>query len=190
MKASALKLRWVAALCAALLPLGRAAAQDADGSPFLPVAGAGGGPGGAAAAAANEPLELHGIMATPDGLRFCIFDAAKKTSKWVGLNDAGAGVPYLVKSADPDHDTVSVSSDGRLLTLTLRRPKVETSQPLAQPGGLPPGVSVVLNPSAADEQRRLQMIAAEVRRRRLLRQQADRQADQQLGGPPGPRNIR
>jgi hypothetical protein len=155
---------------------GRAWAQDADGSPFLPNPAAGGG----GAAAENEPLELHGIMPTADGLRFCIFDAAKKTSRWVGLNDTGGGAPFVVKSADPDRDMVTVLNGGRLMTLSLRKPKVQ-SFAAGNPailGALPPGVSTVLNPTPADEQRRLQAIAAEVRRRRLAREAADRM-DQQ-----------
>jgi len=187
MKASALHSLRIAALCLGLVPAARVAAQEADSSPFLPAAGSAGA-GGAGAAAANEPLELHGIIATADGLRFCIFNVTKKTSKWVGLDETGSGDGYVVKSADPDHETVSVASDGRLLTLSLRRAKVEAAE--ASPGGLPPGVSVVLNPTAADEQRRLQMIAAEVRRRRLLREQADRMADRQLGPGGDRREIR
>ena len=116
MDARLTRLRWVASLCLGLLPLARTTAQEADSSPFLPTPG--GAAGGAAAAAENEPLELHGIMPAPDGgLRFCIFDAAKKTSRWVGLNETGGDAKFVVKSADPERDTVSVLSDGRLLTL-------------------------------------------------------------------------
>ncbi len=114
-------------------------------------------------------------MPTPDGaLRFCIYDAVKKTSKWVALNEAVSGDRFVVKSANPDSDTVSVLSGGRLMTLALRKPKVDAVNLVNLGGGLPAGVSVVLNPTAADEQRRLQAIAQEVRRRRLLREQADR----------------
>jgi hypothetical protein len=169
MKACLRHRSWIAALCLGLLQIVRAGAQDADGSPFLPSPAA-----GASAAAENQSLELHGIMPTSDGVRFCIYDSVKKTSKWVGLNDAGAGDAFVVKSADPNADTVSVLSGGRLMTLVMRKPKVDSSFVANFGAGLPPGVSVVLNPTAADEQRRLQAIAQEVRRRRLLREQADR----------------
>jgi len=170
--------RWLAALGLGLLPVARSGAQDADSSPFLPVAG----PGAPGAVAENEPLELHGIMSTSDGLRVCIYNVATKTSKWVGLNESGLDNKFVVKSADPDHDTASVLSDGRLLTLSLRKAKVEASTAGGWNGSnLPPGVSVVLNPTAADEQRRLQAIADEVRRRRLAREQNDRLSDQSGG---------
>jgi hypothetical protein len=177
MKVRARHCRWAAALLFGIALVARAGAQDADSSPFLPNPAAGGAAG---AAAENEPLELHGIMPTADGLRFCIFDAAKKTSRWVGLNDAAGGAPYVVKSADPDRDTVTVLNGGRLMTLSLRKPKVQ-SFAAGNPailGALPPGVSTVLNPTPADEQRRLQAIAAEVRRRRLAREAADRMEQQ------------
>ncbi len=177
MKVRARYCRWAAALLFGLILAGRAGAQEADSSPFLPNPAAGGAGG---AAAENEPLELHGIMPTADGLRFCIFDAAKKTSKWVGLNDASGGDSFTVRSADTDRDTVTVMNGGRLMTLSLRKPKVESfaaGNPV-QLGALPAGVSTVLNPTPADEQRRLQAIAAEVRRRRLARENADRMEQQ------------
>jgi len=175
MKAFRCHRRWIVAACLGVLPA-CAVAQLSDSSPFAPT----GAPGGPGAAAENEPLELHGIMATPDGLRFCIYDAAKRTSRWVGLNESGNGTRFVVKSADPDRDTVSIQSDGRIMTLALQKAKVASSGPLpiwGLGGGGLPG-NVVLNPSPADDQRRLQAVAEEVRRRRLLRERADQQAGQ------------
>jgi hypothetical protein len=177
MQARAFHFHWVATFCLGFLLAARLGAQDADSSPFLPAAG----PGAPGAAAENEPLELHGIMSTQDGLRVCIYNVATKTSKWVGLNEGGMDNHFVVKSADPDRDTVSVLSDGRVLTLSLRKAKVDSFNGGYSNGGLPPGVSVVLNPTAADEQRRLQAIADEVRRRRLAREQNDRLMDQSGG---------
>jgi hypothetical protein len=68
----------------------------------------------------------------------------------------------------------------------MRAVKVASSGQAATPAPLPgpsmPGVptpvtqSVVVNPTAADEQRRLEAVATEVRRRRALREQASIQA--------------
>ena len=183
MKASRCHCCWIVAACLGLLPAARAGAQLSDSSPFAPTAAS----GTAGAAAENEPLELRGIAATPEGLRICIYDAAKKTSKWVGLNESGDGGRYVVKSADPERDTVLVQSDGRIMTLALRKAKVASAGPAgAWTGGLPP--TVVLNPTPEDNQRRLQAVADEVRRRRLERERADRQAGQPGGFPSGANN--
>ena len=171
---------WLVAACLGFLPAARAGAQLSDSSPFAPT----NTPGSPGASAENEPLELRGIMATPDGLRFCIYDSAKKSSRWVGLNESSDGARYVVKSADPDRETVSVQSDGRIMTLALRKPKVASAGPAgAWSGGLPP--TVVLNPTPEDNQRRLQAVADEVRRRRLARERADQQAGQPGGYAPG-----
>lgn len=172
-----------------MAPIGALRAQLADKSPFLPAAGAAVSP----VAADNNSVELRGIMSTAEGTRFCIYDATKKTSQWVGLNEDG---PIVVKSADSEHDTVSVVKDGRQMTLALRTPKVAAGtnipQPQPQPAFSPPApaggfapapalTNVVLKPTPEDEQRRLQAIADEVRRRRLLREQGQ----QQQPGAPG-----
>jgi hypothetical protein len=173
---------WIVAACLALMPVLRAGAQLSDSSPFAPTGTA----GVAGAQAENEPLELRGIMAAPDGLRVCIYDAARKTSKWVRLNETADGTRFVVKSADPDLETASVQSDGRVMTLALRKAKVESSGPAT---GYQAGVSylgpVALNPTPADDQRRLQAVQAEVRRRRLAREAADRLEDQRNGRSQG-----
>jgi hypothetical protein len=76
-----------------------------------------------------------------------------------------------------------VNQDGRRLKLALREAKVAVgvvpSVPVPSvaggPGGQPPSMGIVpnavLRPTPEDEQKRLQDIAEEVRRRRLLREQ-------------------
>lgn len=178
-------LRHVSRLAAgSLLVLGlRAAAADDPlnvANPFMPPASAGGG--AAAKPTADTPIELRGVMQAGDATMFSIYDPSRKTSTWVRLGETGRD--FVVRRYDDRNDTVNVDYQGRTVTLALRTAKVASSPgnvaPLvAAPPPPPAGNPVVLNPSPADEQRRLEAIAAEVNRRRQLRQQAIRQQMQQ-----------
>lgn len=158
---------------------GTGRAQLAASSPFMPA-----GTAGATTVTEGAPIELRGVMETRSGMSFCIFDPAKKSSAWVGLNEKDHD--FTVKSYDATNETVTVDHGGRVLTLAMRAVKVASSGQAAAPAPLPaPGMpmvptpvtqSVVVNPSAADEARRLEAVATEVRRRRALREQASIQA--------------
>jgi hypothetical protein len=157
-------------------------------SPFLPPdapAVAGG-----ANVAQPAPIEFRGVVVMGGRQRFNFFDPARKQSAWVGLAESGG--PYRVTAYDEGRETVTVEVEGRVLSLALEKAKIGSAPPpasvpmvggatagaaaLAAPS---PGVApVVLNPTPADEARRLEAIAAEVRRRRALRQQ-------QPAMPPG-----
>jgi hypothetical protein len=157
-------------------------------SPFLPPAAP-----TDSAPTADATLELRGIMAAGEGYMFSIYDSTNKSSVWSRLNETGH--PFVVKSHDESRDSVTVEHQGRTLTLALRTAKVAAA-PLHQPQQAQPapgqnapqpiGGPVVLNPSPADEQRRLEAIAAEVNRRRMIRQQA-LQASRQAGPQNQPR---
>ena len=169
-----------------LFPLGvflllglRAGAQAGDTSPFV-APSAGGAPG---QPGDGSSYELRGIVSAGENHEYCIFDPARKASQWVGLNEPGH--PFMIKTADPAHDTVALlTADGRLLTLTLRESKVVQGFSPTPAIGMAPGApqsalaaaNMILNPTPEDNQRRLQSIADEVRRRRLLREEAARQA--------------
>jgi hypothetical protein len=126
----------------------------------------------------NSPLELHGILATPDGYKFNLCDPSGHINVWIGLN--AAGQPFVVRTHDVAHSRVTVEYQGRQITLSLAQPKITPmamqqqimpmSQQMMQPGGVGP----------ADESQRLQRIAEEIRRRRALR--ASMQSQQ---FPPG-----
>jgi hypothetical protein len=139
----------------------------------------------------DATLELRGIMASGDSYMFSIYDSTHKSSSWTRLNENGHA--FVVRSHDTTRDSVTVDYQGRTLTLALKTAKVASApvtvpqppqQPVAAPapGPQPIGGPVVLNPSPADEQRRLEAIAAEVNRRRMIRQQA-LQASRQANGP-------
>src|SRR4029077_19903607 len=70
----------LAAAGLSLLPLARASAQLVDTSPFM-------APGGAGPNGGTDPnaLELRGIMSTPEGTRYCIYDPVKKAGAWAGV---------------------------------------------------------------------------------------------------------
>lgn len=163
-----------------------AADAAASRSPFLPPAAA----QASTAPTQDTPLELRGVMAVGDSYMFSIYDPTRHSSTWTGLNDTSH--EFIVRSYDAERDAVTVDFQGRSLTLALKTAKV-ASAPVVTPQPTPPqagapqpvGGPVVLNPTPADEQRRLEAIAAEVNRRRMIRQQA-LQASRQAAGRPAP----
>ena len=169
----------------------RLAAQVASKSPFLPAAG----PAAATAATAGAPLEFRAYMDVGGGMQYRLYDPAKKAGVWIRLNERNAEFEVLAKQHDEGQKTLTIEHQGRPLTLALRESKVVSAGSAAQmvpppqvapppPTNVSPAVtqSVVLNPTPADEQRRLEAVAAEVARRRALREQATQQINQ--GTPP------
>ncbi len=152
-------------LLAALGEPGARCADLAPASPFLPanMAGTPGQPGGP-----SGPVELRGMMATSQGIACCIYDTAKKTSVWVRVNETGND--FVVKAADPANDSATVDFQGRNMHLAMRASKVVSAG--AAPSGGPAFAGAPQLPSPADEQKRLDAVAAEVRRRRLEREKA------------------
>jgi hypothetical protein len=169
------------------------AAQVAAKSPFMPVAGAAAGSPTAAA-----PLEFRAYMDVGGGLQFRLFDPAKKAGVWVKLNERNAEFEVIAKQHDDAQKTLVVEHQGRTLTLAMRESKVVSAGsagqmapptvPMPQPANVAPAVTqtVVLNPTPADEAKRLEAVAAEVARRRALREQASQQAGQGAMPAPGP----
>jgi hypothetical protein len=89
-------------------------------------------------------LELRGIMSTPDGFQYCIFDSEKKSSVWVSPDDGGN--PFLVKSGNPARDEVTLEVSGRLMTLRLREAKVASAP--VELAALPPAAAGLRTPAA------------------------------------------
>ena len=185
-------IRWAVLSAAALLaPLGALRAELAASSPFLP---AGAAASAGAAAAAADPIELRGIMALPDGFAYCIYDAAKKTSSWVGLNETGN--EFVVKSADPANESVMVTLQGRDIHLSLKESKVVSTGAGSAGTPVAPTAPETLGPlrkgqGQGDEQKRLDAVANEVRRRRQEREKAAQNGTPGIPGaplPPAPAN--
>ncbi len=203
LRAPSIRLVALAALAGGV-PAG-AAAQVAAKSPFLPPAGAA---PAAAAAATDAPIEFRGLMDMGGGVQFRLYEPAKKRGTWVKLNERDAEFEVVAKQHDAAAETLTVEHKGRTLTLAMRKPKVVSAGSVAQMLPPPPATAmpappsanvmpavtqtVVLNPTPADEQRRLEAVAAEVARRRALREQATQQLHQgapasQMMTPPGVR---
>ena len=185
----------VSPLCFGLAALALAApgrAQLASKSPFMPPQGATNAP------TSSAPLQFAGYMDTRDGRIFRIHDPAKKASTWIKLNEKHPDFDVLVKQHDDSQNTLVVEHQGKTLTLAQRQPKIvsggSAGQALPPPppspvaSNVPPAVTqaVVLNPTPADEQRRLEAVAAEVARRRALREQATQQGGQTPQVAPQP----
>ena len=173
-------------------------AQLATNSPFLPPQSAAPPP-----AAQNAPLEFRGFIQTGDGVHYRVHDPARKVGTWAKIEEREPNLGVLVKGYDAERKVLTVEHEGRTLTLPERESKVVSSgsagQVIPSPAfpvpapNVAPGVqqSVVVNPTPADEQRRLEAVAAEVARRRALREQAAQQmnATNAVGIPRPPPPI-
>jgi hypothetical protein len=160
-------------------------------SPFLPPNGS----VDAGATSINSPLELHGILSTPEGYKFNLCDQSGHINVWIGLN--GAGQPFVVRSQDVAHNRVTVEYQGRELTLSLAQAKItpmymQPTMPMPMPmpqqpqmmGQLPMQQGMV-NGGPEDGRRRLERIAEEIRRRRAMRAGMQPQFPQGGGQVPG-----
>jgi hypothetical protein len=173
-----------------------ARAELAASSPFLPPKAP-----NSTAPTAGAPLEYGGYLDTPTGERlYRIKDPARKTSEWVKLNERSPGLDLTAKQYDDGQNTLVVEFQGRTLTLAERESKIISSGnlppvPVPSPNAanqMPAAVTqaVVVNPTPADEQRRLEAVATEVARRRALREQSAQQINQVPPPPVAPANQR
>lgn len=116
-------------------------------------------------------VEFRGMIATKEGVLFGLYDRAKNIGAWVGQDDKNSD--FDVSAYDPANDLVTVSYQGQSFTLPLSSSKIGAAAPSALPvmntnNGNNPNVQA----QADGNRRRLESVAAEVRRRRALRQSA------------------
>lgn len=145
-------------------------------SPFLPASGA----SRAAAAGEGGPLEFRSVVFERGQFVFSIYDQASKQSKWIKL---GPGeTPFIARSYDREHDTLSLDYQGRSQVLKLQAGHIASQPPAgsapapaplpsAQEAGRPnqtPNNPTAKPPAnlAPAESQRLQTLADEMRRRR------------------------
>ncbi len=136
-------------------------------SPFAP-AGTPGQPGAA------TPLEFRGVFMDQDEYFFSVYNPATKASVWVGLNEAGQ--EFFVRSYDEAAQSIVADFKGRSVTLSLSKaPAVAVAAP-APPVAVGPAAPGPAQAAAvardSNEAKRLADLAAEIRRRRAMRQQA------------------
>ncbi|MEN9663303.1 MAG: hypothetical protein RL324_2252 [Verrucomicrobiota bacterium] len=153
-------------------------------SPFLPPNGA---PAAAASALDTGGIELRGVLPTPVGPLFSIYNTSRRMSSFVGLNEtgtwgSGAGGTFVVRNYKQvgDQDQVTVEYQGRTSTLMAKKSKVAVppragaTLSIAATGSSPALTQAVsLNPTPETEAARLQATVDEIARRRDARAQAD-----------------
>lgn len=177
----------------ALAGLGLGAGVRAQGgSPFMPPST----PAPAAPVAENSAVVFAGVIGTGADARFCLVIPDRRQVAWVHAGEEGH--PFVVQGYNAEQETVTVNYGGRVMTLKLQAAKIAAAPANGNGGasGAPAGANpltatVVPNPTPADEQRRLEAVAAEVRRRRALRAAAQQQGGQQAqpsGQPAQPQN--
>jgi hypothetical protein len=156
------------------LTVGRARAQLTTSSPFLPVKST-----DAATPTSGAPLEFRAVTDMGNGLNFRVIDMGpKRNGTWARLNERDPDLGVIAKQYDAANEMLTVEYQGRTLTLPLHQAKVTSSgtAPNIPLGGIPmpAGIQpvVALNTTPAQEQQRLEAVAAEVARRRQLREQA------------------
>lgn len=121
-------------------------------------------------------VEFRGMISTKEGRLYGLYDRTKNLGAWVREEQAGAD--FKVRSYDEGKDLVTVEYQGQQFTLPLSLAKIGAAAPSAVPvintaAPVPGGARVTAAPAAkVDDQRRLESVAAEVRRRRALRQAA------------------
>jgi hypothetical protein len=178
-----------------VLPL-HAVSNLIENSPFLP---AGLGPG---AAQQSAPLELRSILKEAGEYEFSLYDAAKKQSTWVRLNESGHD--FTVKAFDPNKEAVTVEQKGRTYQLVLKESRItlltitpgvqsavagvqgaggqENTPGAGFPGGGPFPLAGIRGPTGSSPSltpEQLHNLEADINRRRELRRQA---AAAQSGG--------
>ncbi|HEY8933057.1 MAG TPA: hypothetical protein VIM44_07085 [Rariglobus sp.] len=164
------------ALGLCLAASGASAAVALDGlttdSPFVPKQAEGTAPVATEAAT----VEFRGLISTKEGILFGLYDRTRNTGSWVRQNDAGAD--FKVRAYDAANDMVTVEYQGQKLTLPLSTSKIGAAapspvMPVAVNAPVPGASPVAAVPGARpNDQQRLESVAAEVRRRRALRQAA------------------
>jgi hypothetical protein len=167
------------AAAALLTVASRGLAQTAGSSPFMPPQAV------TAQATQGAPIEYRGHIDTSEGVLYRVYDPSLKAGAYLKLNERDPNLDVVVKSHDADREMLTIEHHGRPLTLELRVAKIVSAgapqmmMPMPQPQqpNVSPAViqSVVVNPTPAEEQKRLEAVAAEVQRRRALREQAQQQ---------------
>lgn len=172
--------------CAAALSVGLPYAHAAnfqsliERSPFAP-------PGqinlGSDAPVEQGVLEFRGVVTDSDGVHYSVFDTTANKGHWLTANTTDK--PFKVRSYDAATNTLEIEQGGKPVKLALKRAVIQAGQAvsamiptpaptpanLGQGGNRPNNNAAANNPEATA--RRLEAVAAEVRRRRALRTAAN-----------------
>ena len=118
----------------------------------------------------NEPLEFRGVLTESGVAYFSIYETSTSRSAWVRLNEDSSR-DYTAKRYDWANRQLTIEYQGRDLVLSLAADS--SPAPIATPAVTTPtsAGSTAAKPTISEAQK-LNNIAAEIKRRRALRQQA------------------
>lgn len=172
-------MKWWGGVMGGVLVVATSGAQPLARSPFLPPSA----PEEAAVVVTeNAPWQFVGQLGEGEGAMFSLFNPATRRAVWLRVGEETEEVS--LQAFDAEAETVRVVQGGQVLTLRLEAAKASTGGGAMAAGSMPVvggnalANTVRVNPTPADEARRLEAVASEVRRRRVLRQQATEQAAQ------------
>lgn len=118
----------------------------------------------------DKPLEFRGVLTESGVAYFSIYEAATSRSAWVRLNEESSR-DYTAKSYDWENRQLTLEYQGRDLTLSLAADS--SPAPIAPTQVAPPAqAGTAAEKPTVSEAQKLNNIAAEIKRRRALRQQS------------------
>ena len=130
-------------------------AQLAATSPFLPANAV---VVSSATPAESTTIELRGVVPTPNGPLFSVYNVSRKTSTYAALNEqaswgsGGAGGSFVVRSYKQigDQDQVTIEYQGQTQTISTKSPKVAVASRggAANPVGAAPAAAGNTAPAA------------------------------------------
>ncbi len=121
-------------------------------------------------AAGEAPLEFRSLVVEDDRRYFSVFDPASQRGHWIAEGEEGGDIVFV--GYDAEAQQLVVRQGGRSLELALKRADIVAGvmPTVAVPNNAPAQRRV--RPAGQADARRLEAVAAEVRRRRALRQSA------------------
>ena len=115
-------------------------------------------------------IEFRGMISSQNSTLFGLYDRTRNQGTWVRQNEKGA--EFNVIAYDATNEVVTVDYQGQRLSLALSSAKIGMAAPSTSPviAAAPLGAPAATVSAGPVDQRRLESVAAEVRRRRALRQ--------------------
>jgi hypothetical protein len=125
----------------------------------------------------NEPLEFRGVLTESGVAYFSIYETSTSRSAWVQLNEESFR-DYTAKRYDWENRQLTIEYQGRDLVLSLAADS--SPAPIATPAVATTTTDATATKPTISEAQKLNNIAAEIKRRRALRQQAIEQTKRKL----------
>jgi hypothetical protein len=158
-----------------------------DRSPFAPP---GGVPVVNETSAQPSNLEFRGLVIDASGTSFSVFDIGANRGYWLRTSSNDPKHPIVIQNYNAAENQLAVIHNGNAVKLQLKAATTQNGPPIAinTAGQVPkpPGGQNELRrgPESGSDPRRLEAVAAEVRRRRALRNAAKTTPPPVAGQPP------